>query len=59
MTIPKKMGRPTINPRNYDLHIRLSAEERELITEGAKKTGLTKTELIVKGVKLVMEQLNR
>lgn len=53
-----KMGRPTTNPRNLGLHIRISSDENKLINECVEKSGLTKTEVIIKGIKLFKEQIN-
>lgn len=53
-----KMGRPTTNPRNLGLHIRISLDEKQLINECMIISGLTKTDIIIKGVKLFREQLN-
>lgn len=53
------MGRPTTNPKKLGLHIRISEDESNLINECIKKSGLTKTEVIIQGIKLFKEQLNQ
>lgn len=53
------MGRPTKNPRNIDLKIRLSAAENEMLNKCAEATGRTRTDIIVKGVAMVYKELNR
>lgn len=53
------MGRPTKNPRNIDLKIRLSAAENEMLNKCAEATGKTRTDIIVKGVAMVYKELNK
>ena len=49
----KKMGRPTCNPKINQLRIRLSDDEKKILDECCKKTGLNKSEVIIKGIELV------
>lgn len=58
MTTSKKMGRPTNNPKTLRLEIRLSEKENELLLECVRKSGLNRTDVIVKGINLFKEQLN-
>lgn len=51
------MGRPTTNPRTVRLEIRLSESESDLLNECSKKTGNTRTDVIVKGISLVHKSL--
>lgn len=51
-----RMGRPTTAPRNIYVGIRLSHEENEVLNKCCEKTGKTKTEVIVRGVKLVLKE---
>lgn len=51
------MGRPTTNPRTVCLHLRLSEAENNMIEECSRKTGRTKTDVIVKGVSLIYKEL--
>jgi uncharacterized protein (DUF1778 family) len=54
------MGRPPKeNPRNVNLNLRLTREEADLIQECADSLNTTRTEVIVKGVKLVRADLNK
>lgn len=53
------MGRPTTNPRNIDLKIRLSEAENEMLNKCAAVTGRTRTDVIVKGVSMVYKELNK
>ena len=44
----KEMGRPkSDNPRNERLNIRLTKEEKQIILDNAKKSGLSLTEYVV------------
>lgn len=50
-----RTGRPkTDNPRTKQA-LRLSEEEKKMLEECASKTGMTKTEVIVKGIQLVYQ----
>lgn len=52
--MPRK-GRPkSDNPRNRDINIRLTVQEKELIEECAKKYDVTRTDAIMMGIKLLM-----
>lgn len=54
------MGRPPKeNPRNVGIHLRLTREEADFIRECADSLETTRTEVIVKGIKLVRESLNK
>ena len=55
-----RIGRPPKeNPRNVNLNLRLTREEADLIQECADSLNTTRTEVIVKGVKLVRADLNK
>ena len=55
-----RLGRPPKeNPRNVNLNLRLTREEADLIQECADSLNTTRTEVIVKGVKLVRADLNK
>ena len=51
------MGRPTTNPRNTSLHLRISEAESDLINECAKLSGRPRTDIIMEGVALVYKHL--
>ena len=53
------MGRPTTNPKTIRLEIRLSESENVLLEECVRKTGRSKTDIIVKGISLVNKELNK
>lgn len=50
---PRTGRPPKENPRNINLNIRVTKDEAKLIQECADALGTTRTEVIVKGVKLV------
>ena len=55
-----RMGRPPkANPRNVNLNLRLTREEADLIQACADSLNTTRTEVIVRGVKLVRENLDK
>lgn len=56
---PKKMGRPTTDPRVINLKIRLSNTENIILEEIVKRTGRTKTDIITRGIALVYKELNK
>lgn len=52
-------GRPTTNKKTKRLEIRLAPDELELMQECADKLGVSKTDVINKGVKLVKGELDK
>ena len=52
-----KMGRPTDSPKNYQLRIRLSDEEKEKLEFCSEKTGLSKSDVVRLGIEKVYESL--
>ena len=50
------MGRPTDNPRNLRLSLRMTADEMKEIDDLAKKLSMTKTNMVLKAVALLREQ---
>lgn len=57
----KKMGRPLSGeqPRNINLGLRISQQESELIQECADKLQTSRIDVIIRGVKLLKESLNK
>lgn len=53
------MGRPSVNPRNNDLRVRLSDAEEEMLQKILRQTGRSKTEIVVKGIALVYKELQK
>ena len=56
MTI-KKMGRPTDNPKTIQTRIRMTKDESEMLNKCSDELGITKTEVIIKGIKLVYKKI--
>ena len=55
-----RTGRPhKENPRNVNLNIRVTKDEAQMIQDCADKLGTTRTEVIVKGVKMVQDELEK
>lgn len=55
-----RTGRPPIeNPRNVNLNIRITKDEANLIQECADALNTTRTEVIVKGVRMVKDELEK
>lgn len=58
METAKKMGRPkSENPRNIRLEIRLNEKENKMLDECVKKLSITKTDVLMKGLKEVYSQI--
>ena len=47
------MGRPTNNPRIVQTRIRMSVDEAQMLNECAEKLNITKTEVVIMGIKKV------
>ena len=56
---PRTGRPPKENPRNINLNIRLSAKESQDLQECADKLGVTRTEVIVKGIELVRSEIKK
>ncbi len=52
-------GRPTTNKKTERLEIRLAPDELALMQECADKLGISKTDVINKGVKLVKAEIDK
>ena len=52
------MGRPTDNPKTNRLEIRLNCSDNALLNECVEKSGKTKTDIIVEGIRLVHKGLS-
>lgn len=55
----KKMGRPTINPRNMQITLRLSEMELEMLNECSETLGIPRTDVIVNSVKKMYEDTKK
>lgn len=54
-----KTGRPTSNKRTERLEIRMAPDEAQLLQECADELQVSKTEVIVKGIRLVKAELEK
>ena len=52
-------GRPTTNKKTERLEIRLAPDELALMQECADRLGISKTDVINKGVKLVKAEIDK
>ena len=55
---PQK-GRPTEDPKTFSARIRLSEKDVEMLAYCCEKTGLSKSEVIRKGIKSVYETIKK
>lgn len=53
----KKMGRPTTSPKTYRESFRLSESDMEKIRFCMEKTGMSKTDIIRKGIDEVYKKI--
>ncbi|MCI9490108.1 MAG: hypothetical protein HFG97_08870 [Dorea sp.] len=53
------MGRPTENPKGNYTGIRLSDDEVKKLDFCMKKTGMTKTDVLRKGIDLVYQEITK
>ena len=53
------MGRPTVAPRTHEIKVRLSDAENNMLDNCVKKSGRTKTDVIVKGIALVNKEISK
>lgn len=51
MSNPNKIGRPTDNPKNIQLHVRLDRECEEIINKYCDKYNVSKMEAARRGIK--------
>lgn len=54
-----KMGRPTNNPRNIQTRIRMNEDEAKMLNECASKLNITKTDVVIMGIKKVYAEINK
>lgn len=52
-----RTGRPTDNPKKHETRIRMSDEDIEILNLCCKKTGLTKADVIRRGIREVYEKI--
>lgn len=54
-----KTGRPTSDPKKNETRIRMSDEDVRMLEECCKITGMTKADVIRKGIRVVYESLKK
>ncbi len=54
-----RTGRPTNNPKNTRVEVRLTEEQAEMLAICAEGLNITKTEVIVRGIQAVHQELGR
>jgi len=52
-----KTGRPTSDPKKYETRIRMSEEDVRILEFCCEKTGLSKADVIRKGIREVYEKV--
>lgn len=53
----KKRGRPTDNPKTNAFNVRLDEESNEILIEYIEKYGVSKAEVVRRGIKKLSEDL--
>ena len=54
-----KMGRPTDNPKSERIMIRATKDDKQLLEDCCEKTGMTQYEVVMKGIKMVYENIKK
>ena len=54
-----RTGRPTDNPKNTRLEIRLADDEKDMLEECCKKTKLSKSDVLRLGLRKVYEEIKK
>ncbi len=55
--VSPRTGRPTNDPKNNQYRIRLSDKEVEMLEYCCKKTGLSKSDIVRKGIEKVYNEI--
>lgn len=55
----KKMGRPTNNPKNTELKIRISEEDKQKLDFCVKYTNKNKSEIVREGINKVYNEIKK
>ena len=55
--VSPKMGRPTLDPKKHETRIRMSDEDVRLLEICCQKTGMSKADVIRKGIREVYEKV--
>lgn len=54
-----RTGRPTDNPKNIRLEIRLNEDQNKILKECCDKLGMTKTNVLIKGLEEVYKNIKK
>lgn len=54
-----RMGRPTLNPKNTEIKIRATAQDREKLLFCCEKTGKTQYEIVMEGIEMVQKKIKK
>lgn len=54
-----KMGRPTTDPKDYQMRIRLSETHKQKLETISAETGKTKADIVREGIDLVFDSLGK
>lgn len=54
-----RTGRPTDNPKNIRFEVRLTEEQAKMLAECAGDLGVTKTDVIVRGIENIHQMLGQ
>lgn len=54
-----RTGRPTENPKNVRIGVRLTQDEKEMLDECEEKLHLSKTQIISLGIQKVYESIKK
>lgn len=54
-----RTGRPTTNPKKHETRIRMSDEDVRILEYCCQETGMSKTDVIRKGIREVYESLKK
>lgn len=55
----KKMGRPTTNPKNVELKVRISQEDKEKLEYCTKNSDKNKSEIVREGIEKVYSEIKK
>lgn len=53
------MGRPTTNPKNIELKVRISNEDKERLDYCIEKSNKTKSEIVREGIEKVYSEIKK
>lgn len=59
MTTPKKIGRPTTDPKIKSTRIRLTEEQDKKLTECSEVLNISRTEVLIKGLDTVYQEIKK